>query len=256
MGGGVLVPYDTRIRIVDIESSVLDPNLDSVVEIAAYDLCLPDLHISRVGAYIVNPGRAIPPAASAIHHLTDADVADGLSFQDAWSHIAAIAEPAATIYAAHNCDFEKSFLAIPSDAQWLCTHKSALRAWPDAPAHNNQTLRYWRGLDLRQQQGFDRELAKAAHRAEPDAYVTAWLLGDLLSEVPLQTLLDWSSQPKIFPTLGFGKHRGEKWENVPTDYLSWLRDGQHTLDGDWRYGANVELERRSQQNDVVTQHAP
>ena len=232
----------TRIRVIDIETTGVDPDEDCIVEIAAYDLCLPGSHVLRHGSLIVNPGRPIPEEASAVHHLTDVDVALGCSFQVAWVRITAPAEPHFTVFAAHNSEFERSFLPPLPNIAWICTYKVALRAWPDAPAHNNQILRYWRGLDTKE--GFDRNLARLAHRAEPDAYVTAWLLGDLLSQVSLADAIAWSNEPKVFPALNFGKHRGAKWSDVPTDYLTWLRDGQHNMDTDWRYGAKLELARR------------
>src|SRR5262245_25865334 len=34
------------------------------------------------------------------------------------------------------------------EVPWLCTYKSALRAWPDAPRHSNSVLRYWLGIDI------------------------------------------------------------------------------------------------------------
>jgi len=121
--------------------------------------------------------------------------------------------------------------------------KCALRAWPDAPGYGNQVLRYWIGMD--RVAGFDRQLAAQSHRAEPDAYVTTWLLMTLLTSVSLDDLIKWSNEPKIYPRLTFGKHRGQKWSDIPADYLAWLRDGQHRMDEDWRYGANIELERRA-----------
>jgi exodeoxyribonuclease X len=241
---GRVMTCTTRIRVIDIETTGVDPHQDRIVEIAAYDLCLPDFLVVRVDSLIVNPGRPIPAEVSAVHHLTDVDVALGCSFQVAWGCIIAPAEPPFTIFAAHNCEFERSFLPTLPDVGWICTYKVALRAWPNAPAHNNQTLRYWRGLDTRAQQGFDRTLVELAHRAEPNAYVTAWLLGDLLSQVSLADAIAWSKEPKVFPALSFGKHRGAKWSDVPTDYLQWLRDGQHSMDTDWRHGAKLELARR------------
>lgn len=46
-----------RIRVIDIETTGFDVQKDGVVEIAAYDLCLPLLQILRVDSMIVNPGR-------------------------------------------------------------------------------------------------------------------------------------------------------------------------------------------------------
>lgn len=229
------------IRIFDVETTGIDPQKDKVVEIAAYDLD-PKAHaVTRAGAYLVKPGIAIPPEACAVHHIRDEDVANAYQFAVIWE--AYFANPAVKFYAAHNCAFEQGFIPAPEGVRWLCTYKCALRAWPDAPGHSNQVLRYWRGLDKRA--GFDRERALLAHRAEPDAYVTAWLLDELIAEHGGATLVRWTSEPKLFPTLTFGKHYGAKWADVPGDYLGWLRDGQHDMDPDWRYGAQVELERRS-----------
>lgn len=236
--------YTTRIRVIDIETTGFDTNADRVIEIGAYDLCLPGPHIHRVDSIIVNPGRLIPAEASAVHHLIDVDVANGIGFEVAWQRINAGADPAFTIFAAHNCDFERGFLPTPSGIDWICTYKVALRAWPGAPGHSNQALRYWRQLDGRCEKGFNREVARLAHRAEPDAYVTAWLLADLLSEMSVDQAITWTKEPKVFPVLSFGKHRGTKWVDVPTDYLQWMRDGQHNMDTDWRHGATLELTRR------------
>jgi exodeoxyribonuclease X len=227
------------VRIFDVETTGLDPKDDRIVEIAAYDLYV-DGTIIRVGCDLINPRKPIPPEASAVHHLTDIDVVTAPLFGTVWAE--RYMPPAGTICAAHNCEFEQEFLPTPAGVQWLCTYKCALRKWPDAPGHSNQVLRYWRKFDDRD--GFDCDLARLAHRAEPDTYVTAWLLRDLLSDAPIETLVAWSKEPKVFPVLTFGKHRGEKWAEVPFGYLQWLRDGQHNMDADWRHGARIELDRR------------
>jgi exodeoxyribonuclease X len=227
------------IRIFDAETTGFDPKEHRVVEIAAYDLH-PDRRIERVGAHLVNPGRAIPPEASAVHHLIDADVAGAPPFDEVWAEYL---PNAPVFYAAHNCAFEQEFIPTPEGTQWICTHKCALRAWADAPGHSNQVLRYWIGLDTTD--GFNRRTATAAHRAEPDAYVTAWVLLRLLGTASLDDLIAWTKEPKVYPRMTFGKHRGQKWADVPEDYLQWLRDGQHQLEVDWRHGAKVELERRA-----------
>jgi exodeoxyribonuclease X len=227
------------IRIFDIETTGMDAQEDRIIEIAAYDLDPVSGAINGAGDQLCNPGRKIPPAASAVHHLTDADVAPFPLFGEVWPRFS---PPAITVYAAHNCEFERSFLPTPDGFEWICTYKAALRAWPDAPSHSNQVLRYWRGLDSRP--AFDRNIANLAHRAGPDAYVTAHLLAELLQIASVAELIAWTKEPKHYSTLTFGKHRGMKWAEVPVDYLQWLRDGRHDMDSDWRYGAKLEIEQR------------
>ena len=224
------------VRVFDVETTGIDPSEHRVIEIAAFDL-YPDNRIERVGAYLTNPGRSIPPEASAKHHLTDGDVASAPPFGAVWAHFA----NGPTVYAAHNCEFEQGYIPAPQETRWICTYKCALRAWPDAPGHSNQALRYWIGLDS--MTGFDRKSAAVAHRAEPDAYVTTWLLMILLGKHSLDELLQWTKEPKFYARLPFGKHRSKKWAEVPADYLEWMCD-QRDMDADWRYGAKIELKRR------------
>jgi exodeoxyribonuclease X len=229
----------TTIRIFDVETTGVDPKEHRVIEIAAYDLDVESGAITRVGSHLCNPGRAIPPEASAVHHLTDADVANAPPFGAVWAEHFAGGSP--TIYAAHNCEFEQGFIPTPEGTQWICTYKCALRRWPEAPGHSNQVLRYFMALDEIPE--FDRALAGLAHRAEPDTYVTAWILRRLLGTVA--DLVRQTAEPKHYTKLNFGKHRGMKLTEAPADYLGWLRDGRHDMDADWRHCAKLELERRA-----------
>jgi exodeoxyribonuclease X len=227
------------IRIFDIETTGVDAKEDRIIEIAAYDLNPPDGSIKPAGDRLCSPGRDIPPVASAVHHLMNADVDTFPAFGQVWPEFST---PDITVFAAHNSEFEAAFMPTPAGVEWICTYKCALHAWPDAPAHGNQVLRYWRGLDGRP--NFDRGIANLAHRAAPDAYVTAHLLADLLQVASIAQLIACTKQPKRYPALTFGKHRGMKLAEVPGDYLAWLRDGKHEMDADWRACARREIERR------------
>lgn len=224
------------VRVVDVETTGVDPKEHRIIELAAYDL-LDSGDIVFVGSHLVNPKRPIPPEASAVHHLTDADLADAPLIGEVWPLYFGTDAPA--VLCAHNSAFEESY--IPG--KWACTFKAALRMWPDAPEHKNQTLRYWLGLDG--QPGFDRSIANLAHRAGPDAYVTAWILRELLKSASIEDIIAWAKEPGVRPRITIGKKwKGAKWSEPDDSYLLWLRDGQHTLDADWRHGAKVELARR------------
>lgn len=227
------------IRVFDVETTGIDPAVHRVIEIAAYDLNTDTNTIDRVGSQLAKPDRDVPPEASAVHHIVEADLVDAISFDDAWAQFTQGAPP---YFAAHNCAFEQSYLIAPTGTQWICTHKCSLRAWPDAPAHSNQVLRYHHGFDS--YDGFDRQLASRAHRAEPDAYVTTYLLHKLLTVHSLNELLLWTNEPKAYPTITFGKHRGSKWSDVPGDYLQWMLK-QVDMDPDALHCANLELTKRA-----------
>jgi exodeoxyribonuclease X len=218
-----------RIRVIDLETTGLLP-ADGVVEIAAVDLI--DGEVGSVASRLCHPGVPIPPALSAIHHIIDEDVADC----PAWKSVLPLfADDSVDAYAAHNAPFERQWCAGDFAKPWICTKKSAYRIWPDAPAHNNQVLRYWLKAD-----GLDRNIAREAHRAGPDAYVTAFTLRELLKRASVDQLIAWSSQPALLPRITFGKHKGQAWKDVPRDYLDWLCR-QTDMDADVKFTARHHL---------------
>ena len=60
------------IRCLDIETTGLDPVSDAIIEIASVDLRR-DGSIVSTTETLVHPGTPVSPAASAVHHLIDAD---------------------------------------------------------------------------------------------------------------------------------------------------------------------------------------
>lgn len=68
------------LAFIDIESTGLDKEKDRIIELA---ICImtPDLPIEKF-TFSFNPGIPIPPEATAIHGISDADVCDLQSFKD------------------------------------------------------------------------------------------------------------------------------------------------------------------------------
>jgi exodeoxyribonuclease X len=203
-------------RIVDLETTGTGPD-DHVVEIAAVDLMGDE--IAPVGSDLVRPPTRIPPQASAVHHITDEDVRGSPTLEELLpSYMDADGAAGVDVFASHHWAF---------DGQWLtgrlagrpaiCTYKAALRVWPKAPGHSNQALRYWLKPN-----GLRSDLATPAHRALPDAYVTALLLRELLQVASVDDLVAWTDEPGLLPRVTFGRHRGCRWDEVPTDYLEWI----------------------------------
>lgn len=237
------------IRCIDVETTgVPSPTTpQAIVECAWCDLQLPGAAgppasnlegavISTPFSLLIDPGRPIPPEASAVHHITDNDVA-GQPSPDAACR--ALTE-GATMWCAHKADFESQFFG---GKPLICTYKAALRIWPDAVEHKLQTLRYLHRLD--DATDFVPELALPAHRAGPDAYVCAHLLRLCLQHVTLDKLRHWSSGPALLSRVTFGKHRGMKWSEVPTSYLDWLINKSDFDDRDTRATAKYYLTTRA-----------
>jgi exodeoxyribonuclease X len=224
------------IRCIDIETTGIDPETDAIVEIASVDL-RSDHTIANQQSILVAPGIPVPPAASAIHHLIDADLA-------AAARIEGIIDSfkGADAYVAHNAVFERSFLDRHfGDAIWVCTFKCALRLWPDLPSHGNQALRYHLGLI--NPFGIDRATL-TPHRALADAIVTAAVFFELAKQAKWPDLVRWSYEPALLTYLRFGMHRGERFDAVPEDYLRWIIEGNHDLNEDVRFSARYWLGRR------------
>jgi len=232
-----------RLRVIDIETTGDAPPAE-IIEFGRVDLATESgaWRLERSMARLYRPLNGIPAETMAVHHITedqiDAEAAvcteDKLR-QAVWSG------KRPDILVAHNCSFEQAFIPEPitESLPWICTYKSALRAWPQAPRHSNQALRYWRGLKL------DPSLAMPPHRAGPDSYVTACVLLDLLKTVRVEEMVAWTLEPRRLQAIPFGKHRGLKWGEAPLDYLQWVV-GQTDMDPDVAWNARGEIDRRKE----------
>ena len=240
-----------RVRVVDLETG--GTGADDVCEIGWQDVVQDPSGAWRVGdergAHYVNPGRPISPDTMAVHHILDAQVADA----PFWKRLAPeVLRPAGGVLAlaAHRAAFEQRYCrpALTGGAAWVCTWKCALRLWPDLPRFSNQMLRY-----LRMPEGLDHELGLPAHRALPDAYVTAHHLRDMLNTTSLDQLVAWSREPGLLPRVPAGSCRGKAWRDLALDDLNSLAQER---DVDVRFSAQTELRRRGELGEVEPASAP
>ncbi len=224
-----------RLVVIDTETHCFDGEEGEarVVELAAVHdpERLPLAPMSWL--YSPGAGRAITARASAVHHLTDADVTGLPEFDDvAWC--SALGGQADYVVA-HNVAFDRTVIerSLKREAveTWICTLKASRVAWPDAPSHSLQTLRYYLGLSGELPAGL------VPHRAAYDAVVGSWLLVRLLAHFDndLEHMAAISEQPSLLRAIGFGKHRGTLWKDAPRDYLRWVL-GQD-FDADTRFTA-------------------
>ncbi len=245
---------------VDLETTGFEPPEAKVVEIGLCRLdgrrgLLPDAYGDWRAedawlALLVNPGEPIPPETSAIHHIVDEDVRRFDDWAATIEGLRPIFAPPAdggvevVAFAAHNMKMERQWLdaEIGTGAPWIDTWKCALRLWPDAPSHANQALRYWRKPAT-----IDRATATPAHRAGPDAYVTAHLLAAMLQEASLEQLVAWSAEPALLTRIPFGQLRGEPWSEADDGLLEWVLHPARDFDENVKHTARVELERRREE---------
>lgn len=228
----------TTIRCIDFETTGMPPDA-AVCEIGWQDVVTGNgparISESEIfghrGRVMLDPGRPMPIEAMAVHHITDRMVEGAPKFDSAVHVIMGDAD----ILCAHNARFEQAFFS-GGGRPWICTYKCALRVWPESPIHSNQGLRYFLGLNL------DPDLAMPPHRAAPDAYVTAHILQRLLVAKPVEELIKISAEPAMLINVGFGKHFGTKWVDVPRDYLQWVV--KQDMDEDVLFTARTILARK------------
>ncbi|MDF7777012.1 exonuclease domain-containing protein [Sphingomonas sp. AOB5] len=234
-------PPPSIIRVIDLETTGSAPPTHGVCEIGWQDVALSASGrwelFGEGGQRFVNPGRPMSPITTAIHHIRDEDVADAPWWHDVARPILD-PWPRRVALAAHRATFEEQFCtpSLTRGADWICTWKCALRLWPDSPSFSNQVLRYWR-----KPEGLEHERGLPAHRAFPDAYVTAFHLRDMLNEASVAQLIEWSKQPGLLPRVRYGPDRGKEWSEIDDDSLaSFMAD----RDVDIRFTAETEYRRR------------
>jgi DNA polymerase III epsilon subunit-like protein len=133
-------PPCRRVWLLDTETTGLSARTECVVELAllAYSPAR-----APPQAWLVNPGRRVPRAASAVHGLTDGELADAPSFADVWPRVLRAVEGdggGRPLVVAHNAKFDRAFVEAeaeragyaPPDWDWACSIKEVARAaWPD-----------------------------------------------------------------------------------------------------------------------------
>lgn len=231
--------------VIDLEGTSKDPSESHIIEwaeIVVAPAWFDEPALVCISG-MVRPPIPIPPETSAIHHIIDSDVMGAPTIDQAKADIVAELIIPGRVAVAHNADYERTVLertcGLPA-VMWICTYKVALRVWPEAPSHSNESLRYWLRLD----ESRGRTSAQHPHTAKHDATVTAALLNRLLSVgTSVPDMLMWTAEPALLPRCPIGDWRGQKWTDVDSGFLDWILYKIHDRP-DLRFCAQHELKRR------------
>lgn len=233
----------TTIRVIDFETT----GFDADAKVIEYGWCDYDVETKKIGdpqseLFYVD---AIAPESRAVHHIGLSDIPSSAQPFSAFGYVIMPAdEMAITFYAAHNAKFEAQFLGDLEHRRMICTWKSALRVWPDAPSHSNGALRYW--LEDAGKISLDPVKAYPTHRAGPDAYITAHILRALFEAGTTgKDMAGWTRDFALLPTCPIGDPwRGKKWPDVDRGFLTWIVN-KAGMDEEIKWNASRELDRRS-----------
>lgn len=226
-----------KLIVIDTETSDLDPAKGAhLLELSFIELV--QIESKWESSYIyesyIQYSGPISPHARAVHHIRDDQLTPENGAVTRTEAIMALSNrvQADSILVAHNVDFDAKFLPELANP-WLCTLRSARHIWPNAPGYSNQVLKYWLGLAVSIPNRYP-------HQALYDVTTTAAILKEMLKMHSPESLIKMCNQPVRVKSLNFGKHRGVPLENVPRDYLSWLRQ-QSNLDPDVKHTIDAML---------------
>lgn len=202
---------------------------------------------------LYKPPLAIPPEASAVHHITNKMIADRAPFRESkdYAKVKNLFENGVAIPVAHNAKFDIGMMKKEGIdiSKSICTLRLArhLDKENKIPRYNLQFLRYYLGIEIDAQ----------AHDALGDVKVLEALFERLKNkmieefggdeEKALTEMLAVSAHPSLMHTITFGKHAGKTLQEVAkTDksYLEWLLKQKlesDTDEEDWIYTLNHYL---------------
>ncbi len=164
--------------VFDTETTGLDTTRDRVIEIGAVRLAAGRIDDSDSNCHLIDPGEPIPPASTAIHGITDGEVAGAPGFVAGMRSFAEWAGPA--VFLGHSVGFDLAILEAEHrrhGLSWqaprtLDTRDLAQAVGSDLPDWSLETLAGWLGVPV-----------EGRHRALADAVLTARIFLALLPKL-------------------------------------------------------------------------
>ncbi len=242
--------------VFDIESTGKDPTTDRIVELALVvikplppdPVALPLFSGSgveqRVYEWRINPGIPIPPEATAVHGISDADVADAPPFSAVAEHVAGLFQ------GADISGFNARTYDIPLLECEL--HRAGITTSPLQGGLIVDTKEIFHSKEPRDLSAamrfYCQEELQGAHGAKADALAAAKVLFKQVERYPdlprtIEGLAETFKPKEQFvdptrrlrldaqgePVINFGQHRGVRLTELAQkkrDYLEWMLQGE------------------------------
>lgn len=173
----------------------------------------------------------VPPEIQALTYITTAMVVDKPEFKDSKDQFQDIMNLYSDGYAiGHNYFYDMKVLErydVKLPSQSICTWRLSKKLFKDVPEIKETNLPYLRfALEL------DIPLELHCHRAGTDSLITAKLLEVMIDIMESSNILDttmpygpqimdFCQKPIIYDTWPMGKHKGQKFKDIPASYFNW-----------------------------------
>lgn len=207
-----------RLIVLDTETTGVEDPI-GVCELAFIEL--DPITLTEVGRFrsLVDPQLPISAAASGVHRITNAMVADEPTLDECFDIV--LKNPFANddvVMVAHNAPFDyKLVKRYLGTSRKLCTLRLIRKVLPDAENHKLATLKFLLGLGRNDGH---------SHSALDDVEDTADLLRYIVAQTGLTILelLDLQDQPTEVKTMPFSaKYKGQPLKDVPASFWRWLQ---------------------------------
>lgn len=196
---------------------------------------------------LFDPGRPISYDAMAVHHITNEMVRGKPPFNDskAYHTLQRLVQEKSNVLVAHNAKFDIAMLHRESIhiPHYICTMKLArfLDKEGVIPKYNLQYLRYFLKLNVK----------ATPHDAYGDILVLEKLFYRIHEKMtthsnddPVVDMIRISKNPVLLARVPFGKHKARLFNDVPVDYLEWLKTTDLDEDMDYTVKHHLEQNRR------------
>lgn len=198
---------------------------------------------------LINPGKKIPPSASAIHHITNEMVTEAPTFSSSKSYLK-LRELNSTenVLVSHNAPFDLAMLekeGLTWQGRVIDTLKCSKSLMDDLEGYSLQFLRYELRLYRHERETFRAyDLPITPHHALSDALHTKMVLEYLLDLADIERLIEISKSHVLLNRLPFGKYAKKRIEEIALKdpgYLKWMSDSLMDMDEDLRYSIDYYL---------------
>lgn len=231
------------ILFCDVETT----GVEAVDRVCAVGLAYED----QTHSEIIQPPRKIPPAASAIHHITNEMAKEAVSFENSISlERLNRLNTAESIWVSHNAPFDLSMLQKEGfiwQGEVIDTLKCSKALMNDLDGYSLQFLRYECRLYRQEKALFEKYgLIPFPHHPLSDVLHTRLLFEYLEELAPVEELIRLSQERLLLVRLPFGKYASRAIEEIVSQdpgYLRWMLDTLMDLDEDLRYSIDYHLRR-------------